>query len=53
MALMTRIKRLTTENWLPKILCLLLAVAVWVVINHGLEEDKSSPYPSDVSRAEP
>lgn len=51
---MNRIKRLLTENWLPKLLCLLLAIGIWVVVRqHNTNRADSSPYNPEIRRSVP
>lgn len=52
MEVMTTIKKLLLDNWLPKLLCLLLAIGVWVVIRQHMNQD-ATPHSSDIRRSHP
>ncbi len=48
------IKRLITENWLPKLLCLVLAFGIWFAVHETMKrENTPSPYDPGIIRSMP
>lgn len=51
--LLHKLKMLITRNWLPKLICLLLAILVWNVIKHYFLGDTASFEETTIRRSHP
>lgn len=51
--LLHKLKVLISRNWLPKLICLLLAILVWTVIKHYFLDDTTPFEEATIRRSHP
>lgn len=51
--LLHKFKALITRDWLPKLICLLLAILVWNVIKHYFLDESASFEETTIRRSHP
>lgn len=47
MQIRKKIKQILTDNWMPKLVCLLAAVLVWLLVDHMVSRDEGPAWNMD------